>query len=101
MEVQQAHDQSVHITSYREHFSTWISLVLLTIMTVTISVYGADLYTLTVMTALVIASAKATVVALYFMHIKYDPKLYRYMIAIVLTLFIVFITLTLVDYVTR
>jgi cytochrome c oxidase subunit IV len=101
MEAQQTHNQAVHITSYREHFSTWLSLVLLTIMTVTVSVFGADLYTLTVMTALAIASAKATVVALYFMHMKYDPKMYRVMISIVLVLFVVFIVFTLIDYVTR
>lgn len=95
----QAHD--VHITSYKDHASTFLGLVLLTIMTVTVSVYGADLYTLTVLTALAIASTKAILVALYFMHLKYDPKIYRAMIGIVLLLFIVFAMLTLVDYMIR
>ena len=100
-QTQQVQHESIHITSYREHFSTWLSLVLLTLMTVTVSVFGADLYTLTVMTALAIASAKATVVAYYFMHMKYDPKIYRYMFGIVIILFLVFVVLTLIDYVTR
>lgn len=95
----QAHD--VHITSYKDHASTFLGLVLLTIMTVTVSVFGADLYTLTVLTALAIASTKAILVALYFMHLKYDPKIYRAMIGIVLLLFIVFAMLTLVDYMIR
>lgn len=95
----QAHD--VHITSYKDHASTFLGLVLLTIMTVTVSVFGADLYTLTVLTALAIASTKAILVALYFMHLKYDPKIYRAMIGIVLLLFIVFAVLTLVDYMIR
>lgn len=95
----QAHD--VHITSYKDHASTFLGLVLLTIMTVTVSVFGADLYTLTVLTALAIASTKAILVALYFMHLKYDPKIYRVMIGIVLLLFIVFAVLTLVDYMIR
>lgn len=97
------HDSShdVHIVGYREHFSTFLGLILLTIMTVTVSVFGADIYTLSVLTALTIASAKAVVVGLYFMHLKYDPKVYQVMIGIVLVLFIVFVVLTLIDYVAR
>lgn len=95
----QTHD--VHIVSYKEHVSTFLALVLLTIMTVTISVYGADLYTLTVLTALTIASTKATVVGWYFMHLKYEPRIFLVMIAAVLILFISFAVLTLVDYAVR
>lgn len=91
----------VHIVSYREHASTFMGLILLTIMTVTVSVFGADLYTLSVLTALTIASAKATVVGLYFMHLKYDPKMYKIMMGVVLLLFVVFIVLTLIDYLIR
>ena len=91
----------VHIVSYKEHASTFLGLILLTIMTVTVSVFGADLYTLTVLTALAIASAKAVVVAMYFMHLKYDPKIYRAMIGVVLVLFLVFVILTLIDYLIR
>ena len=102
----QAHESNtnqhgVHIVSYKEHASTYLGLILLTIMTVTVSVFGADIYTLSVLTALTIASTKAVVVALYFMHLKYDPKIYRAMIGIVLLLFIVFSTLTLIDYLIR
>jgi len=94
-----AHD--VHIVTYKEHASTYLSLIMLTIMTVTVSVFGADLYTLTVLTALAIASTKAVVVALYFMHLKYDPKIYRAMIGVVILLFLVFAALTLIDYLIR
>ena len=95
------HGHDVHIVSYKENASTFLGLILLTIMTVTVSVFGADLYTLTVLTALAIASAKAVVVALYFMHLKYDPKIYRAMIGVVMLLFIVFVVLTLIDYLIR
>ena len=91
----------MHIVSYREHASTFLALILLTVMTVTVSVFGADLYTLTVLTALAIASAKAVVVGLYFMHLKYDPKIYKAMMAVVLILFAVFLILTLIDYLIR
>jgi cytochrome c oxidase subunit 4 len=97
----QGDSHDVHIVSYKEHASTFLGLILLTIMTVTVSVFGADLYTLTVLTALAIASAKAVVVALYFMHLKYDPKIYRAMIGVVIILFLVFLILTLTDYLVR
>ena len=94
-------DDHHHIISYAEHFETWISLILLTFMTVFISVFSADLNTLTVATALFIASVKALIVAYYFMHLKYDPKLYRVMILVVLALFTVFLIMLTVDYLTR
>lgn len=93
--------EHAHVTPYKMHVSTWIGLLLLTIMTVTVSVFGSDIYTLSVMTALIIATTKVIVVGLYFMHLKYDPKTYQIMIAIVMFLFIVFIVLTLIDYVAR
>jgi cytochrome c oxidase subunit 4 len=94
-------DQHVHIVSYREHFGTLVGLIILTIMTVTVSVFGANLYTLSVLTALTIATTKAMVVMLFFMHLKYDLKIYRFMFGVVMLLFIVFIVLTLIDYIGR
>lgn len=94
-------EETPHITSYKEHFGTWVSLILLTFMTVFISVFGADLNTLTVATALFIASVKALVVAYYFMHLKYDPKVYRMMMLVVIALFLFFIIMLVVDYLTR
>lgn len=93
--------RKVHITNYRDHVSTYIALVLLTIMTFSISAYGADLYALSVLTVLLIASTKATVVGWYFMHLKYESRLFLLMIAGVVILFITFAALTLVDYAVR
>ncbi|MFA5419300.1 MAG: cytochrome C oxidase subunit IV family protein [Bacteroidales bacterium] len=90
-----------HITSYREHFGTWAGLILLTLMTVFISVFGADLRTLSVATALLIATVKSLVVAYYFMHLKYDPQIYRVMMIIVLSLFVSFLIMVILDYLTR
>ena len=66
----------VHISSYRDHWSTLVTLLLLTVVTVVISVFGANLAALSVATALLIATVKVIVVAYYFMHLKYDKKLY-------------------------
>lgn len=92
---------TVHISSYREHVSTWAALILLTFMTVAVSVYGAELRTLSVATAMIIATVKATAVGYYFMHIKYDPKLYKWMMGTVLALFTFFMIMLTIDYLTR
>ena len=90
-----------HISSYREHFGTWTALILLTLMTVFVSTFGADLRTLTVATALLIATIKSLAVALYFMHLKYEPKVYRAWIIVVMALFVFFLVMVILDYITR
>ena len=70
-------------------------------MTVFISVFGADLNTLTVATAMFIASVKVLIVAYYFMHLKYDPKVYRVMILLVMAMFVIFLIMLMFDYLTR
>ncbi len=94
-------EEKYHISSYKEHFGTWLALILLTIMTISISVFGADLASLTVVTALAIATTKTLVVGYYFMHLKYESKFYRIMVGIVVLLFIVFLVLTIFDYILR
>ena len=95
------HQEEPHIVSYRENFSTWLALILLTVMTVGISVFGAKLVTLGVITAMVIASVKALTVAYNFMHLKYDKKIFGRMFFIVVGLFVVFMILLTVDYLNR
>ena len=90
-----------HIVSYKENFSTWLGLMLLTALTVTVSVVNASLVTLTVVTALVIATTKAILVAYYYMHLKFEPKIYRIMLLIITLLFSSFMLLTVLDYLSR
>jgi cytochrome c oxidase subunit IV len=90
-----------HISSYREHFGTWIALIFLTLMTVFISYFGADLKTLTVATAMTIATVKALAVALYFMHLKYEKRIYTVWIIIVMALFVFFMIMVILDTITR
>jgi cytochrome c oxidase subunit 4 len=90
-----------HIISYKENFGTWIGLMLLTVLTVAVSVVNASLVTLTVITALVIATTKAVLVAYYYMHLKFDHKLYRIMLLIITLLFSSFMLLTVFDYISR
>lgn len=90
-----------HIVSYRFHTGIWIGLLILTVMTVLVSVMGLSLVAFSVVTALVIALAKATVVLNYFMHLKYDNKVLTWLVGLTLLLFVIFIVLTAIDYITR
>jgi len=96
-----AHTDQEHISSYREHFGTWVGLIILTLMTVFVSTFGADLRSLTVLTALFIATVKALAVALYFMHLKYEPRVYRAWIIVVMALFAFFLLMVILDFITR
>jgi cytochrome c oxidase subunit IV len=90
-----------HIVSYKFLAGIWLGLIILTIMTVLISVMGTNLVAFSVVTALVIASTKVIVVANYFMHLKYDNKVLTLLMGLTLFLFVVFIVLTAIDYLTR
>jgi cytochrome c oxidase subunit 4 len=97
----QQHHEEEHIVSYKDNLSTWIALIILTLLTVSVSVFSASLVTLTVLTAMIIATTKALVVAYYFMHLKYDRKMYRWMVLLTMVIFAVMIILTAIDYLFR
>jgi cytochrome c oxidase subunit 4 len=52
---------------------------------------------LTVTTALTIASVKTTLVLLYFMHLKYEPSLFKTLVVVVVFALATFIILTFLD----
>jgi len=74
----------------------WLALVILTIITVSVSYL--DMKKFTIFTAMLIATVKAGLVILYFMHIRYEKLIYTIMILFVLLTYAVFIGLTFVDY---
>ncbi|MEZ5082738.1 MAG: cytochrome C oxidase subunit IV family protein [Bacteroidales bacterium] len=90
-----------HVVSYKFNIGIWVGLIILTVMTVLVSVMGINLVAFSVLTAMVIASAKALVVANYFMHLKWDNKLLKLLFGVTMLLFAVFIFLTIIDYLTR
>ena len=88
-----------HISTYRSHAVVLLCLVLLTILTVTIT--SVHLGPFNTAAAMLIASIKATIVLLYFMHLKFDEKIYRFMVTLVLAIYAVVIIITFFDYLYR
>lgn len=58
---------------YRTYAIVWISLVVLSVITWLVSWVNLGLLNVTV--AMIIASIKASLVALFFMHLKYENRL--------------------------
>lgn len=74
---------------------TWVALLILTAVTVTVA--GMRLGRLSVLTAVVVAAVKATIVFSFFMHLKYEKPLFRTMVYVVIGVLAVFIGLTFTD----
>jgi cytochrome c oxidase subunit 4 len=66
-------DEPIHIVPYKLQFFVLVGLLILT--GVTVGVSYIDLGKLNVWIALLVASTKATLVILFFMHLKYENKI--------------------------
>jgi cytochrome c oxidase subunit 4 len=88
-----------HISTYKSHVVVLLCLLLLTILTVTIT--SVHLGPFNTAAAMLIASVKASIVLLYFMHLKFDQKIYRFMVTLVLAIYLVVIIITFFDYLYR
>lgn len=88
-------ESHAHETGYGMYILVWLGLVALTAITVTIA--GINFGTLTLVSALVIASAKTIMVVNYFMHVKFDSKIIKIFILICVGIYLTFIILTFSD----
>jgi cytochrome c oxidase subunit 4 len=85
-----------HIVPYRTYIVILLALVTFTFLSILVTRY--ELGPLAVTAALVFASIKCTLVFMYFMHLKFDERIYAIMVAVVLLLLITVIVGTFVDY---
>ena len=91
--------EHTHIVPLKIYYAVFGSLMVLT--GVTVAVAYLDLGPLNVIVALVIACVKATIVVLFFMHVKYSSRLVKMAIVAGLYWMGILLTLTLSDYLTR
>lgn len=88
-------DEKQHSVGYGIYILVWLSLVILTGFTVAAS--GVNLKGFAVATALLIASTKTGLVMNYFMHLRYEKPLFRWMVVICIVTLAIFIGLTFFD----
>jgi cytochrome c oxidase subunit 4 len=91
---------SEHIVSSKIYYAIWIILLILTV--VTAQVAKINLGPFNPVVALVIATFKALLVVLFFMHVKYtNEKLTKMVIVSALFWLLILLFLSLADYTTR
>ena len=89
------HAMHVHVVPLRVLLATWGALLVLTALTVAAA--SLDLGSLNIVVALGIAVLKSTVVALYFMHLRYDRPFHAIAFIVALLFVFLFITFALLD----
>jgi len=91
---------SEHIMSSKLYYTIWIALLCLTVITAAVSF--VDLGRFNTVVALVIATVKALLVVLFFMHVKYtSEKLTKIVIASAIFWLFLLLALSMADYGTR
>ena len=93
-------DHSEHISSSAFNWLIWAILIVGTVLTAWIS--RVDLGKFNTVVALVIATCKASIVVLFFMHVKYtSEKMTKAVLLAAVFWLILLLMLSLVDYSTR
>jgi len=85
-----------HIVPYRTYVVILLVLVSFTFLSILVTHY--ELGPLAVTAALLFASLKCTLVFLYFMHLKFEERIYGIMVSVVLVLLVTIIVGTFMDY---
>jgi cytochrome c oxidase subunit 4 len=92
-------DHVPHVLPLSAYLATWLTLMVLTVITVAASY--ADFGSWNILIALGIATIKATVVAMMFMHLRYDHKFHAIIFSLSLVFLAIFIAFTMYDTETR
>jgi cytochrome c oxidase subunit 4 len=91
---------SEHVMSSRFYYMIWIALLCLTVITAAVSFVNLGPFNTIV--ALVIATFKALLVVLFFMHVKYtSEKLTKTVIVAAVFWLLLLLALSMADYTTR
>jgi cytochrome c oxidase subunit 4 len=93
--VQHAEEDHV-VVPFRTYVNVWLALVLLT--GVTVGAAYTDLKHLAIFTAILVACCKSMLVILYFMHIRFESRLFTWILVAIFATYAVFLILTFADY---
>jgi cytochrome c oxidase subunit IV len=90
---------SGHVAPKSLYITIFLALMVGTVLTVAVTYVNLGAFNLTV--ALAIAITKAMLVILFFMHLKYSPKLIKVTFGASIFFFLIMVVITLSDYLTR
>ena len=92
-------EHTEHVVPKRVYYTIFVILMLMTYTTVQVAYF--DLGRLNAVAALLIAAFKASLVILFFMHVKYAPKLIKLFVIGALFWLCIMLGITMTDYLTR
>lgn len=90
---------SEHVVSRNVYFAVFAALILLTGLTTTVALF--DLGVFNPIVAMTIAITKATLVVLFFMHLRYSSRVTQLVAGAAIFWLLLLFGLTLSDYLTR
>lgn len=90
---------SEHVVSPKLYVLVFISLAILT--TATYSIAKIDLGPFNALVAIIIAMIKSMLVILFFMHVKYSPKMTKVTIFAGFCFLLILLALSMTDYISR
>jgi cytochrome c oxidase subunit 4 len=93
--METSHEET-HLIPFRVYFIVWAVLLVLT--AITVGAHYADMGHVAILTAIMIASLKVSLVVLYFMHVRFESPLVIVMILAVIGTYAIFVMLTFSDY---
>ncbi|MFP4059689.1 MAG: cytochrome C oxidase subunit IV family protein [Bacteroidota bacterium] len=88
-----------HIVPFKIYLIILLSLLVLTGISVAVTQVQLGAFTVTV--ALVLASLKSALVLMYFMHLRFDNRIFTFMVAFTITIFAAVVFVTFLDYLFR
>jgi cytochrome c oxidase subunit 4 len=91
--------QENHTVPYKTHALVLVALIIMTALSVAVT--QIHLGALTVLVALLLATIKASLVLIFFMHLKFDNRFFAFMVIGVLILIGIVIFITFLDYLYR
>jgi cytochrome c oxidase subunit 4 len=90
---------SVHVMPRRVYYAVFAALIAMTLVTVWVAYF--DLGALNAVVALTIACFKATLVMLYFMHLRYSSSLIWIAVGAGVAWLLLLVAITMSDYMSR
>lgn len=94
------HSAEDHILPLKTYFAVFGALLVLTVLTVVVSVIGLPAPA-SIIVAMVVAAVKASLVVLWFMHLKFDDRFYSLIFIVSLFFLVLFFVFTSMDVLSR
>jgi cytochrome c oxidase subunit IV len=89
-------EEKQHISSYTSHLLVLGALLILTVISVAVTSLEMGKYDTLV--AMLIAGTKAAIVLIWFMHLRFDNKIYAIFTVAVIVVFLLVLYVTFFDY---